>query len=264
MNSEWIMPTNIICGYFDSSVFGGLKISPERERTLFEIEYYLEGGKTTFSNGIAYPIKKDHIRISSPGEVGNSLLPFKTKYVKFHAEGELAKLLTEAPRYFRVYRGFEILSLMDEIAALSLSSKPNELTLYARLLSLLCIILKESRREEKGSSMKLTAVAKAKEYIKKNIGEPIRLSDIAGEVNLSPNYFHTTFTEVTGRTPHEYLVEYRVSTARELLLTTPLSLSEIAERCGFGNQQYMTSVFKARLGISPAKCRQDYMKDYLI
>ena len=86
------LPENIVCGYFDCSIFGNLRESPIRIRRLYEIEFYLEDGKLTYSDGVAYPIKKGCIRIGVPGESCNSILPFKTKYVKFSAEGELAAL----------------------------------------------------------------------------------------------------------------------------------------------------------------------------
>ena len=264
MKNEWILPTHLICGYFDCSMFGDLKISPERKRTLFEIEYYLEDGKTTFSNGIAYPIRRDFVRISSPGEVGNSLLPFKTKYVKFNAEGRLAEVLDKAPRYFRVHRTFEAQVLLDEILSLYTSPKPNEMLLYGKLLTLISLFLDDAKQPPDTDSFKRTAVLHAKEFIKKHYGEPIRLCDIAKEVNLSPNYFHTLFSEVTGISPHDYLVEHRIRIAKELLSTTPIPLSEIAERCGFGNQQYLTTVFKKRVGISPKTYRINASEDYLI
>ena len=264
MESNWILPTNLICGYFDCSVFGDLKISPERTRTLFEIEYYLEDGKTTFSNGIAYPIRRDFVHISTPGEVGNSLLPFKTKYVKFHAEGMLAEALSNAPRYFRVHNTFEVQALFDEILSLHALPKSKEMLLYGKLLTLLSLLLDEARAPQGAESFKYSAVFHAKEFIKKHFREPIKLCDLAKEVNLSPNYFHTLFSEVTGMTPHDYLMEYRLRIAKELLSTTPLPLSEIAERCGFGNQQYLSIIFKKTIGMPPKAYRIHCGRDYLI
>ena len=264
MQSEWIFPTNLICGYFDCSIFGELKISPERTRTLFEIEYYLEDGKTTFSNGIAYPIRRDYVRISSPGEVGNSLLPFKTKYVKFHAEGKLREILSIAPRYFRVYRTLEAQALLDEILSLYASPGQNEMRLYGKLLTLISFLLEEAKQPQGTDSFKRTTVLRAKDFIKKHYSEPIKLCDIAREVNLSPNYFHALFSEATGDSPHDYLVDYRIRIAKQLLSTTSLPLSEIAEQCGFGNQQYLSMIFKKKNGISPKAYRISYERNYLI
>ena len=44
------LPTDITCGYFDCSEFGGLKVSPKRKVLKFEIEFYLEDANSTFSN----------------------------------------------------------------------------------------------------------------------------------------------------------------------------------------------------------------------
>jgi AraC-like DNA-binding protein len=104
----------------------------------------------------------------------------------------------------------------------------------------------------------------AQSYIKEHYGEQIKLADVAGEVNLSPNYFHTMFTEVCGVTPHDYLVEYRVNMAKNLLITADLTISEIAERCGFKNQQYLTSVFKAKTGLSPTHFKREHQNTYFL
>ena len=264
MEKRFILPSNLICGYFDCSVFGDLKVSPVRTRTLYEIEYYIEDGKTTFSCGIAYPIKKDHVRISSPGEEGNSLLPFKTKFVKFHAEGALAELLDSMPRYISLKRAFEAESMLDEILCASSAKNRDELFLYGKLLTFISFLCEEGKSSANTDSFKHTVIARAKSFIKANYSQRIRLSDIAKEVNLSPNYFHTLFSEICGVTPHDYLLEYRIGAAKELLCTTPLSIAEIAEKCGFGNQQYMSMVFKSKTGKTPAQCKKEYQREYLI
>ena len=262
MSNQIMLPENLICGHFESSTFGYIKTTPKRTCTTFEIEYFLEEGNNIFLNGNAYHVKKNRVHICSPGDVRNSELPFKTKFVKFSAEGKLADMLNAAPRYFRVYRSFEALALLDEIIMLWTSSDPNELLLNGKLLTYISLILEEANSAQKASSYKRKIVMQAQSYIKEHFGEQIKLSDIAKEVNLSPNYFHTLFTEVCGITPHDYLVEHRVSIAKNLLITADLSLSAIAEKCGFKNQQYLTSVFKLKTGSSPAQFKKEHQSAY--
>jgi len=78
------LPENIICGYCNCTEFGSLTVSPERVATKYEIELYLEDGRSTFSDGVEYKIKKNFIRITRPGQRRYSLLPFRTAYIKFH------------------------------------------------------------------------------------------------------------------------------------------------------------------------------------
>ena len=95
------LPSQITCGYFDSSEFGTLRISPKRTATKFEIEFYLEDASSTFADDAVYTIRKGYVQIAVPGQVRYSHLPFKTMYVKFCADGELAERLQTAPPYFK-------------------------------------------------------------------------------------------------------------------------------------------------------------------
>ena len=264
MSNQLTLPARLVCGYFDSNSFGPIKMTPKRTCTTFEIEYFLEEGNNIFLNDSTYRVKKNCVHICSPGDVRNSELPFKTKFVKFYAEGKLADMLKSAPKYFRVYRSYEALALLDEIIMLSTSSEGDELLLQGKLLTYISLILEEADSAQKASSYKRRIVMQAQSYIKEHFCEQIKLSDIARDVNLSPNYFHSLFTEVCGMTPHDYLVEHRINVAKNLLITADLSLSDIAERCGFKNQQYLTSVFKSKIGLSPTHFKKEHQSAYFV
>lgn len=262
MSNQLILPTKLVCGYFDSSTFGPIKVTPKRTCTTFEIEYFLEDGNNIFLNDNIYRVEKNRVHICSPGDVRNSEIPFKTKYVKFYAEGRLAERLSQAPRYFRIYRSFEANALLDEIIMLYTSEDCDEILLQGKLLTYISLVLDEAEQSQKAKSYKRSIVMQSQSIIKEHYREPIKLCDIAKEVNLSPNYFHSIFTEVCGITPHDYLIEHRVNVARNLLITTELPLSEIAEHCGFKNQQYLTSVFKSKTGLSPTHFKREHQNAY--
>ena len=262
MKNELLLPTNLTCGYFDCSSFIPLSISPKRICTTFEIEYFLEDGKNTYSDGNSYRICRNFALICSPGEERYSELPFKTKYVKFAAEGKLAEILKNAPRYFCVLRNHEATTLLDEIITLHTMEAWDEIQLYGKLLAYISLLLGDANHSGTADSYKSKIVVKAQEYMKAHYGETVRLCNIAGAVSLSPNYFHTIFSEVCGQTPREYLEAYRVSIAKRLLLTTQLSLSEIAEQCGFHNQQYLTTVFRSHVDCSPVQFKRTHQKTY--
>ena len=179
MSNKLLLPSNLICGYFDSAAFGTIKETPKRTCTMFEIEYFLEDGKNIFLNGNAYHVQKNRVHICLPGDVRNSELPFKTKFVKFYAEGKLADILNAAPRYFRVYRSFEALSLLDEIIAIQTSTECDELLLQGKLLTYISLLFEEANSAQKASSYKRRIVMQSQSYIKEHYSEPIKLSDIA-------------------------------------------------------------------------------------
>lgn len=256
------LPENLICGYFDCSEFGNLKISPKRKVTKFEIELYLEDGLTTITENNIYEIKKNHIHIAKPGQIRYSYLPFSTAYLKFSATGEIADRLTETTEYFESRHPIIVRNKMDEI--IMLNDDSNYLLLYSKLLSLLNLILSDAKAPNFRSGINYEVISIAKRFTEKYFAEPIKLKDIAGSVNLSSIYFHNIFTETTGITPHQYLINCRIENAKKLLWNPKISISEIAEKSGFGCQQYFNKVFKKETGTTPAEYRKSFQQNYLL
>lgn len=94
-------------------------------------------------------------------------------------------------------------------------------------------------------------------HIKQYYPEKITIEKASQIVNLSPFHFCKTFRKITGRTFIEFLNLYRVNEAEELLRSTSLSVTEIAERVGFCNINYFDKVFKEFKRYSPSQCRRN-------
>ncbi len=255
------LPYHITCGYFDCSEFGTLNVSPKRTATKFEIEFYLEDGLETFADDTAYTIRKWHIQIAKPGQVRYSYLPFKTMYLKFCADGDLAARLMAAPEYFRSHHPEKMTDMLDEIILLN-EKADSPLLLHSQLLALLDLVLYDSEAPRLHDNH-YPIVKQAKRYMEQHYAESVRLEDIATSVNLSPIYFHNLFTDACGCTPHEFLVQKRIAESKKLLWDSSVSLSEIAERCGFGSQQYFSKIFKKATGVPPGKYRKELQQQYL-
>ncbi len=92
-------------------------------------------------------------------------------------------------------------------------------------------------------------------FINENLGEEITLEDMTRASNMCGTSLSTSFKAVTGMTPYRYLVLRRIETAVELLRETPLSVTEIAMRCGFGNNVTFNRSFKSVTGLTPSEYR---------
>jgi len=95
----------------------------------------------------------------------------------------------------------------------------------------------------------------AKKYIESNIDNLPQISRIAGMYYLTPSHFISRFKNHTGYTPKKYCNLLRMAKARCLLKETELSLSEIAEKCGFSDLNGFVRTFRQSTGISPGKFR---------
>ncbi len=259
-----VCPTDITCGYCDCSGYGNLTESYKREVYQFEIEYYLDDAISMTVDDVVNPIYKDHILIAVPGNIRNSRLPFTTLFLKFKAEGELADMLYKNKGYFGARHAKEIKSLLSEIIALNETKRQDTLLFQSKILAVLSLVLRDAKAKNENKSINYRTVKDAKRYIEEHFNEPITLSDIAASVNLSGSYLHTVFTENAGRTPHDYLIECRIAAAKQQLWDTRVGISDIAENCGFGCQQYLNKIFKSKTGLTPGQYRKSFQQNYLL
>jgi AraC family transcriptional regulator len=102
------------------------------------------------------------------------------------------------------------------------------------------------------------AVAQALNFIHENYATDLSLADIAAAAHLSTYHLTRVFKKSTGVSPHQYLVQVRVNSARSLLTAGAgnRSLAEIAAAVGFSDQSHLTRHFKRVLGVTPKQLRQ--------
>ena len=82
------------------------------------------------------------------------------------------------------------------------------------------------------------------------------IQNLASEVNLSPGYLSDLLRKETGMSGKDYINHYLVEKAKNELLASNKSVSEIAYELGFNYPHYFSRVFKAKTGISPQEYRQ--------
>ena len=96
-----------------------------------------------------------------------------------------------------------------------------------------------------------------KDYIEENLGNPIALHELAGLACVGVRHFERAFCQSLGMPPHRYVLERRVSAARDLLLRKPkLNIEVIARQLGFSSSSHFSSVFARRMGCSPTTFRR--------
>ena len=92
-------------------------------------------------------------------------------------------------------------------------------------------------------------------YMNAHLEEEVSLQEVAAEIFCSAPYLSSLFKKETGINFSDYLVNMRIRKAQNLLLTTQLSVSEIAREVGIGNSSYFTRVFSKITGVTPVKYR---------
>lgn len=97
-------------------------------------------------------------------------------------------------------------------------------------------------------------VTKAIDYVKEHYSDQeLNVETICSYLNVSAAYFSTVFKKETGKTFINYLTDYRMEQAVELLLIKEEKTYIIAEQVGYSDPNYFSYVFKKQFGMSPLK-----------
>jgi AraC family transcriptional regulator len=93
-------------------------------------------------------------------------------------------------------------------------------------------------------------LARLRDYIISNIGEPIEVAALAKIAGRSPFHFSRVFSRSVGVSPHRYIVHLRLQRALELARSGDTGLAEIAVRTGFADQSHLWRWVRRVHGVS--------------
>lgn len=113
---------------------------------------------------------------------------------------------------------------------------------------------KQEKEEDSGKIPNLF-VQKAADYIKLNYSEKISIKEIADQLYLSPNYLSELFKKHTGKTISEYLSEYRLEKACQLLDHAEYRVGDVSGMVGIHDGRYFSNMFKKKYGMTPTEYR---------
>lgn len=122
-----------------------------------------------------------------------------------------------------------------------------------------------SRQCEQSEESRQCEPGEESEFIE-NLGALIReamdsgkvdFEEIASRMCISRTHLNRKVKSITGGTTSDLVLSYRISKAKELLLTTDLPVWEVAEQCGISDPAYFCTLFKKAVGKSPGQLRKE-------
>ena len=147
--------------------------------------------------------------------------------------------------------------MANEMLYISRHKDESPFHLIGHLYLFLDYLLRSAADEqlEHGSKLREFYIHEALTYIEHNFQNEITIEDIAGVCGLNRTYFGKIFKEALGKTPQEFLINYRMLKAAELLKLTSLSIGDVGLAVGYANQMHFSRAFKNNYGISPREWR---------
>ena len=100
---------------------------------------------------------------------------------------------------------------------------------------------------------RLRQIARAIDWLKGNFTQPLRIDDLAAQVNMSTSTFHHHFREVTAMSPLQYQKWLRLNEARRLLLTESRDATTAAFQVGYESPSQFSREYSRLFGASPLR-----------
>lgn len=113
----------------------------------------------------------------------------------------------------------------------------------------------KSTRLTQSSKMSDYYIQEAIHYMEQNFQNNISIEEIAEICGINRSYLGKIFRNSVGRSPQEFLMNYRMVKATELLKLTTLSIADIGNAVGYSNPLHFSRAFKNVYGVSPREWR---------
>lgn len=222
-------------------VYEGLPKSENEQTVLFPVKfsYELANAMKTVQEIKAQQLVADYI-----SELGHQkgITPDYVQMLGSELWGIICYCLYEAGHVL------DHLVTNDQIAKeLRSLSQPEQLQKWlSDKISMVC-----NSRQWKGSSKHREIVEFMTDYIHEHYADDVTLADLSDKVFISRNHLSIIFKNITGETFNTYLTRVRIEKARELLMERQMLVYEVAERVGYKNIPYFSTLFKKMTGMNP-------------
>lgn len=147
----------------------------------------------------------------------------------------------------------DLLSRANTVATKNAANVDEIYTAKEKMVAEFCDAIQKHREQGYGN-----LVSSVVFYMENQYDEPLTVAQLAREFRVSQNHLTTVFHRETGQTPTDYLRKIRTGKARQLLLTTNLSVQKISEKIGIDDSNYFVKLFRKDYGVTPTQYRKQH------
>lgn len=242
-------------------------------RNHYLFHYIISGTGTLMADNAkgetqTYSIKSGQGFLIFPGQITTYIadqnLPWEYVWIEFDGLRvkealDLTELSVNTPVYHSHSKDLRE-QLMNEMLYIVHHAKESPFHLIGHLYLFLDYLTQSAKSKKLVQSSKMSDyyIKEAINYIEQNFQNNITIEDIAAVCGINRSYFGKIFRNSIGRSPQEFLMNYRMVKATELLKLTSLSIAEIGSAVGYENQLHFSRAFKTIYGVSPREWRNQH------
>ena len=243
----------------------------EHSHTFYELVAVEAGSATHVLDGVKYPLYTGSVYLILPGQkhyyediTHLSLLTFMFDMESLGGFMEDFALMDGFNNLFGTRHNEKKMLFVDDLTLTQMDqlvvkiikeqamARPGfRMALYSLLIEAVLLFSRQTYEltpEKAAGSGKLAPVLS---FMEENFQHDIKLEDLAEVAGMSVTNFRRLFKNKIGESPIQYLLTLRLCKAKELLMTTSLSVTDIAMKAGFNDANYFSRQFTAMTGLPP-------------
>jgi AraC-like DNA-binding protein len=262
---------------------------PAHRHDFLEFSYVVEGYGSEAINGIHHPMRPGTFTFILPYQIHELFTESGEKLVLFNCmfsmdllmetgtKLEMEELLTETEELTAFVQLYDedherIKRLMEEMFLEYKGNERKKSSLLKAMLTEILVRFERFRRaENKDNKPKLQTIHELENplnkgrrnsrwpiihHIQRNYQEPLMLADLANVFTMSMSRISECIKETTGQTFVQYLNDLRIRHACSLLISTEMSVAEIAYEVGYGSYKTFSRLFRIKKGVVPTLYRK--------
>lgn len=269
---------NFICIKFENTTDKSKFIERSIDSSYIQFHFSLKAPSELIFNNSTYKLLIDdmsyltlynpnkelplNIKITSQAAIICVLISINKFHTLFSSYGEKnIPFLNSDNNNQKYYKNNDInnrmLQVLNEILKKESNSMTQKLYLKGKIYELFSLVFEKEAQNNKDqcpfiiNDSQLKRIKLAKDIVLKEFYNPPTLQELAERTNLTLRKLKTGFKEIYGKPVYQYLLEYKMTLAKDLLLEGDCNVNEISLKLGYSNASHFISAFKKDTGVTP-------------
>lgn len=189
-------------------------------------------------------------------------LPESAYVVSDHPPDPDSQALVSIPEFGTLTSNGRVSQFFHQLMDMSLIDDVYRQNTCNHFVSLMLMQLsKESDGTQDAPGIALGKLYNVREWIRVHATDDISLEEIARTFGYNPQYLSHKFKQTTGETIFSYINRLRMKKAKELLITSSITVEDVSMCCGFSNAKYFMRLFKRLEDATPSQYRAAFIKE---